>query len=1501
MAIPSRVADEAYAAVAAADALFEDPFVDPSFEPDTPTSAEAAVERFGERFAGVPGVIAAALDGARAGALVLSGDRLQGLAEIVQNADDAGAEGVRFRLEQDALLVAHNGHPITLREVLALATPWLTTKSADASATGRFGIGLMTLHALSRTLEIYSGPYRIRLGDPTIASIAAADLPVGFVRSGDTVLRVPLEPGVLNASDVDQWITRWDEAALLFCAHVSNISVSVGDGPASTLQLRWEELPPAAAEIGGGELTVRCRRAYAPDNRSWTVHTVDAVPPRGLRRGRKAVGATMPVGVALPLHHGERGHLYAGLPLVPTRSPVRVNAQFDPLTSRQGLAPNEWNTALFPLIADLWVAAVLDLFKADPSAGWRVVPLPEPDGHSTNRTEANLEALLVTRARSVLAERINFLVAGDVRLLSELAVEAPPLEDILSNDEIAALAGLTATLPAHVRDASRRWRAVLDDWRAAGASLHAPVSVEAALRLFDDDARSAEATVALAATAIEEGLADRLTGLRCVVTEEGVHLRPPTTTDPWMLVTSDAGLAGDLGIGRRIHHAYLTDRKDGRQVLSWLEARSAVGKAVDPPDVLRRLAAAGEAGHGLTNPLSDAQLRAVRDAFEALSLAERAPLGPSVGRAITIGAYRLGKRGKRVLTTACPAETYLPRPIDKESDSFAIAAGGATGLSWLPGRYAGVLKSALGRSGLGAQRFLRLLGAETAPRVVAHPGLERRYSNDRRRGLPAGIPGSPPGRSRALADLDATYTLEDLHSPDLVTVLTDIGRDRKATRRRQRAAAILAALGRAWDRLGDVAEVTVAADFHGWQLKGSVRAFWVWQAATIPWLDDDSGVPTAPAELRLRTSSTVAVHGPAAPGYLHKDLHGQRHDVLAALGVTGEPSTTDLVERLRLLRDDPPDSETVAADSAVIYQALADRLAGHAHIPGDLSLPALRQAFAEGKGLIRTDVGWRPPAKVLSGKPVFGDRRPFTPAVPGTARLWSTLHIRPPSLDDCITVLSELGRTRSVPDVADQTVILESLRLLAEFLDNGSQETGSLGRLAKLPLWTSQGWTSSRPIYAIDDPSLAEGLGTEVPVWQPGGELVQFRSLFNALRLTELSSEAATVVDAEQSEPDEGATQLLRAAVPLLREDLARNEPATETALEIGWDHLAAFEVRVATGLRVRVDGTAAGRRVIVAVAAKANRDASVLYLNDGSLLARVDGGGRAVAALFAADRRRVAQAWLAACDNARAGREALHLRLAAERAAEQEAQNAADIAVRLATFRRQTEAAHAHRRSAGRSSALRPASPTTSGFQSQAAGQGIAPAPSARALVDPSRLRVADPRGRLAGPQPDAGSPTGGRSMPGTKDLPAPKPGGAAPHGTGPPRGYTDLSKEEVGLELVRKVLASDLEEMRDLRAQHGVGADAVDILERFFELKVYAGAEPDRITLEESQIRRAMSTPDFFLVVVSELEGPNASPKVRVIVEPVNQLKMSEASSVSFTGVRASHSVVYDFVPDE
>jgi hypothetical protein len=50
----------------------------------------------------------------------------------------------------------------------------------------------------------------------------------------------------------------------------------------------------------------------------------------------------------------------------------------------------------------------------------------------------------------------------------------------------------------------------------------------------------------------------------------------------------------------------------------------------------------------------------------------------------------------------------------------------------------------------------------------------------------------------------------------------------------------------------------------------------------------------------------------------------------------------------------------------------------------------------------------------------------------------------------------------------------------------------------------------------------------------------------------------------------------------------------------------------------------------------------------------------------------------------------------------------------------------------------------------------------------------------------------------------------------------------------------------------------------------------------------------PNFLLIVVSDLEGEKAKPRVRVIVEPLKQLKTAESSVVSFTGVRDSRGLV-------
>ena len=134
------VFDVAGAAAAAAVVLSEEAdsadFVD--VFPASEDAAAAAICALNREFQSLPAMVRKALRGAGRNAANLSHDRMQGLAELIQNADDVGATEIRFAFTDDQegkfLWAAHNGRPLRLRDVVGLATPWLSLKDMDASA-----------------------------------------------------------------------------------------------------------------------------------------------------------------------------------------------------------------------------------------------------------------------------------------------------------------------------------------------------------------------------------------------------------------------------------------------------------------------------------------------------------------------------------------------------------------------------------------------------------------------------------------------------------------------------------------------------------------------------------------------------------------------------------------------------------------------------------------------------------------------------------------------------------------------------------------------------------------------------------------------------------------------------------------------------------------------------------------------------------------------------------------------------------------------------------------------------------------------------------------------------------------------------------------------------------------------------------------------------------------------------------------------------------------------
>ena len=499
-------------------------------------------------------------------------------------------------------------------------------------------------------------------------------------------------------------------------------------------------------------------------------------------------------------------------------------------------------------------------------------------------------------------------------------------------------------------------------------------------------------------------------------------------------------------------------------------------------------------------------------------------------------------------------------------------------------------------------------------------------------------------------------------------------------------------------------------------------------------------------------------------------------------------------------------------------------------------------------------------------------------------------------------MIRAIARRRRPPDGTEMTILLETLRALASHHSRGNAVKARI--LSQLPLWTSRGWvrdrSRARTVYTTNDRVLTEGLRDVLPLWEPGGELEQFRPLLDPLRVTELRTADSEVIDPTLAHEHEDATELFRAALQLLHEDLARNDSQLSASATVPWEDLDEFAVSVHPRLRVSVPTVVGGVRAVhtVQVVAKVEPALRTVFVSDPSVLPRVEGGGRAIATLFGGDPRQLAQAWRAACEHAEDGREARRVELANERAQREKARNEAEIERRLAGIHARTGAG---RRAAGVSAgrATEPAQPADSADDGRKPGRAASELGAPRVLVDPRSLRLVDspdPAEEGARPEAAGGRGTGARAH---RDVPLAEPnrGSNAPRNRSTLRAYSALDSESVGLEILRMLLGADHDEIVDLRAQRGVGADAIDELGQFYELKVSTGAEPDHVSLTAAEVKRARTTPGFFLVVVSGIEGIDARPTVRVIVDPLGQLRPTDDRGVTLSGVRQAKSRVYRF----
>jgi hypothetical protein len=125
-------------------------------------------------------------------------------------------------------------------------------------------------------------------------------------------------------------------------------------------------------------------------------------------------------------------------------------------------------------------------------------------------------------------------------------------------------------------------------------------------------------------------------------------------------------------------------------------------------------------------------------------------------------------------------------------------------------------------------------------------------------------------------------------------------------------------------------------------------------------------------------------------------------------------------------------------------------------------------------------------------------------------------------------------------------------------------------------------------------------------------------------------------------------------------------------------------------------------------------------------------------------------------------------------------------------------------------------------------------------------------------------------------------------------PTAYTEADRERLAVAVLRRLLETNTRTLRDLRHVGRLGADVVDNLGKYFEIKASAGEMPDVIRLQYSELERSLERPagHWFLVVVAGLERGYET-KVRFILDPLRTLKWSDTGTITLSGVRTAEAL--------
>ena len=1147
--------------------------------------------------------------------------------------------------------------------------------------------------------------------------------------------------------------------------------------------------------------------------------------------------------------------------------PISLNAPFDPDDSRRDLRETAWNEWLFEELAVLASRVVDHRYEDAPASVWRAVPTPDESVTQHDWLDDRLSVLRRAAADALVS--IEFQPPNpeeEPSLIEEGAYEPEWLDGLVSPAQLTIRQ--RAVLPEALRDGLGRWRKVLRESHL-GRQLE-PEEVISFAGSPDEDLQTpapgwwANLTSAFLSHRAVADLKDAAT----IVLDDGRRVSP-ADVDAGLILTRQQTDA-PVPVVATLHAAYLSNRQFASRITSWLERTGRLATKLDDPRLLRALAD----WEGDAHNLEDAALVWLQRALWSIEDDEgRQRLGTRIGRRVALDGHWFDE-GSRRRGPVVVGDSYLPPAFTHVRDSFARAAGDAPDLSWIAVRYDKVLRPSAERSQDGALATLRLLGARAAPPLEERPGAKwARYAE----GAPAYHFVYAPGRLQedSIRDLPgppAEALQGDRGAEDLLAVARHIEQETDQKKRQVRARALFATLSREW--LGSYADglhATAVEGYHRWNRLGNVPTTWRSELADIEWLTGPRGEPGAPYNLALRTAALEAAHGDNEPYAVEADASlAHATDLAAALGMSVQPAASGLIDELRNLRDVSGEytQEAVAQQTNALLRALAllcppaDSDVQRDTMVDDRSAAQLRGYFGIRRGrpgLIYHEGRWWPPSGAVLGNRVFGRYRVALQQDPDViGRLWNVLDIHPPRVRDCVAVLGEMAEHDLAP--GDTGTYIGILRLLSALADGRRIED-----LSVLPIWCGDAWRTRRPIYASYDPGLAESLRSEVPVWEPRCSLDTLGDLPRLMNVSILDAQQLTPSGIDAAATAQGSLyhSLFGGAVEHFRDLCATVDPDLYGALEHDWQNLA--DAKLAVSPNLSCTGQLGRRQVTVSVNTHASKAPALLAACDSALLGSEQMGTSLAASwvrgedALGVDYFKAGVLWAKAWQRSLDGLPAQGVELA-ERVASDD-----DLAVLQAKI-------------SGRD--LPPPRKRGAGACADDADPLEAALPvrlKDAAMLVPNPPTTVGSNGRRLGT-----THTNHQQLATSEEVIVAR----ATSGESRPRRRTvpDRDPQDVAIEILKVALrSSDSNELDDLREVRGIGADAIDDLLGFIEMKHDVHEPPDQVVLLRSQqLRGREMKSNFILAVVSGLlEGSRTV--VRLYPDPLGTLEFEAPSSLT------------------